>query len=68
MNVCTLLAQPLTPSFAQDVTLHDLDAANARPQGGQDLMSVVGQMMKSKKTEITDKLRQEINKASLLLW
>ena len=26
-------------------------------------MSVVGQMMKSKKTEITDKLRQEINKA-----
>jgi RuvB-like protein 1 (pontin 52) len=47
----------------QDVTLHDLDAANARPQGGQDLMSVVGQMMKSKKTEITDKLRQEINKA-----
>ena len=25
-------------------------------------MSVVGQMMKSKKTEITDKLRQEINK------
>ena len=26
-------------------------------------MSVMGQMMKSKKTEITDKLRQEINKA-----
>ena len=47
----------------QDVTLHDLDAANARPQGGQDLMSVLGQMMKAKKTEITDKLRQEINKA-----
>jgi RuvB-like protein 1 (pontin 52) len=47
----------------QDVTLHDLDAANARPQGGQDLMSVMGQMMKAKKTEITDKLRQEINKA-----
>ena len=21
----------------QDVTLHDLDAANARPQGGQDI-------------------------------
>jgi len=46
----------------QDVTLHDLDAANARPQGGQDLMSVMGQVMKPKKTEITDKLRQEINK------
>lgn len=47
----------------QDVTLHDLDAANAKPQGGQDIMSVVGHIMKSKKTEITEKLRQEINKA-----
>ena len=24
----------------QDVTLHDLDVANARPQGGQDIMSM----------------------------
>ena len=23
----------------QDVTLHDLDSANARPQGGQDILS-----------------------------
>jgi RuvB-like protein 1 (pontin 52) len=46
----------------QDVTLHDLDVANARPQGGQDIMSVMGQLMKPKKTEITDKLRKEINK------
>ncbi|GFH29390.1 RuvB-like helicase [Haematococcus lacustris] len=46
----------------QDVTLHDLDAANARPQGGQDIMSVMGQMLKPKKTEVTEKLRQEINK------
>eukprot|EP00096_Caligus_rogercresseyi_P000284 TRINITY_DN10692_c0_g1_i1.p1 TRINITY_DN10692_c0_g1~~TRINITY_DN10692_c0_g1_i1.p1 ORF type:complete len:459 (+),score=165.41 TRINITY_DN10692_c0_g1_i1:138-1514(+) len=46
----------------QDVTLHDLDAANARPQGGQDILSMVGQLMKPKKTEITDKLRKEINK------
>lgn len=46
----------------QDVTLHDLDAANARPQGGQDVLSMMGQLMKPKKTEITDKLRQEINK------
>ncbi|KAG6538988.1 hypothetical protein ZIOFF_004140 [Zingiber officinale] len=45
-----------------DVTLHDLDAANARPQGGQDILSLMGQMMKPRKTEITDKLRQEINK------
>lgn len=46
----------------QDVTLHDLDIANARPQGGQDVISMLGQFMKPKKTEITDKLRKEINK------
>lgn len=46
----------------QDVTLHDLDVANARPQGGQDVMSMMGQLMKPRKTEITDKLRREINK------
>ncbi|XP_052329519.1 ruvB-like 1 isoform X1 [Oncorhynchus keta] len=46
----------------QDVTLHDLDIANARPQGGQDILSMMGQLMKPKKTEITDKLRAEINK------
>ena len=44
------------------MTLHDLDVANARPQGGQDIMSMMGQLMKPKKTEITDKLRREINK------
>jgi len=48
--------------IVQDVTLHDLDMANARPQGGQDIMSMMGQLMKPKKTEITEKLRQEINK------
>lgn len=37
----------------QDVTLHDLDVANAKPQGGQDIMSMMGQLMKPKKTEIT---------------
>ncbi|KAJ0026370.1 hypothetical protein Pint_06972 [Pistacia integerrima] len=46
----------------QDVTLHYLDAANARPQGGQDILSLMGQMMKPRKTEITEKLHQEINK------
>ncbi|XP_055301090.1 ruvB-like helicase 1 [Sitodiplosis mosellana] len=46
----------------QDVTLHDLDSANARPQSGQDVLSMMGQLMKPKKTEITDKLRTEINK------
>ena len=48
--------------IVQDVTLHDLDVANARPQGGQDVLSLMGQLMKPKKTEITDKLRKEINK------
>ncbi|KAI3809531.1 hypothetical protein L1987_25508 [Smallanthus sonchifolius] len=52
--------------IVQDVTLHDLDAANARPQGGQDILSLMGQMMKPRKTEITDKLRQEINKVHML--
>merc|ERR1712146_530760 len=46
----------------QDVTLHDLDAANAKPQGGNDIVSMMGHMMKPKKTEITEKLRTEINK------
>lgn len=48
--------------IVQDVTLHDLDVANAQPQGGQDILSMMGQLMKPKKTEITDKLRKEINK------
>ncbi|KAL3136270.1 Ras and Rab interactor 1 [Trebouxia sp. C0010 RCD-2024] len=52
--------------IVQDVTLHDLDSANAKPQGGQDIMSVMGQMLKPKKTEITEKLRQEINKEEVL--
>lgn len=46
----------------QDVTLHDLDMANAKPQGGQDIMAIMSSMSKPKKTEITDKLRKEINK------
>ena len=54
--------------IVQDVTLHDLDSANAKPQGGQDIMSVMGQMLKPKKTEITEKLRQEINKVRSVVW
>merc|ERR1712010_371086 len=33
-----------------------------KPKGGQDVMSLMGQMMKQRKTEITEKLRLEINK------
>jgi DNA helicase TIP49 (TBP-interacting protein) len=48
--------------LVQDVTLADLDAANARPQGGQDIMSVMGSLVRSQRTEITDKLRREVNR------
>ncbi|KAK7472904.1 RuvB ATP-dependent DNA helicase pontin [Stygiomarasmius scandens] len=48
--------------LVQDVTLGDLDAANARPQGGQDIMSVMGSLVKSTRTEVTEKLRREVNK------
>lgn len=48
--------------IVQDVTLHDLDVANAKPQGGHDFVSLMGQIIKPKKTEITEKLRLEINK------
>ena len=48
--------------IVQDVTLHDLDMSNAKPQGGQDLVSMVGALSKPKKTEVTEKLRTEINK------
>lgn len=47
--------------IVQDVTLHDLDAANAKPSGGRDIISMVGQLMRPKKTEITDRLRKEVN-------
>lgn len=46
----------------QDVTLHDLDVANAKPPGGKDVVSMLSSLGKSKKTEITDKLRTEINR------
>eukprot|EP00352_Strombidinopsis_acuminata_P002865 CAMPEP_0176379092 /NCGR_PEP_ID=MMETSP0126-20121128/30114_1 /TAXON_ID=141414 ORGANISM="Strombidinopsis acuminatum, Strain SPMC142" /NCGR_SAMPLE_ID=MMETSP0126 /ASSEMBLY_ACC=CAM_ASM_000229 /LENGTH=448 /DNA_ID=CAMNT_0017741727 /DNA_START=48 /DNA_END=1394 /DNA_ORIENTATION=+ len=48
--------------IVQDVTLHDLDIANARPQGGHDFLSLMSQINRPKKTEITEKLRLEINK------
>ncbi|GMT02815.1 hypothetical protein PENTCL1PPCAC_24989, partial [Pristionchus entomophagus] len=48
--------------IVQDVTLHDLDVANARPQSTRgDVTSLVSQLIKPKKTEITDRLRNEIN-------
>jgi RuvB-like protein 1 (pontin 52) len=52
-------------TVVQDVTLHDLDVANAHPSAGsnkKDVLGLLRQMGKPKKTEITDKLRGEINK------
>lgn len=51
-----------TRKVVQDITLHDLDAANSKSQGGKDILSMVGQLLKPRKTEITDKLRDEINR------
>lgn len=51
-----------TRKVVQDITLHDLDAANSKTQGGKDILSMVGQLLKPRKTEITDKLRCEINR------
>ncbi|GFO22624.1 ruvb-like helicase [Plakobranchus ocellatus] len=39
-----------------------IEANSGAVKGGQDIMSMMGQLMKPKKTEITDKLRKEINK------
>jgi RuvB-like protein 1 (pontin 52) len=45
------------------VTLHDLDVANAQPTASRkDVQSLLTALGKPRKTEITDKLRQEINK------
>lgn len=56
-------------TVVQDVTLHDLDMANAHPAGTgggaqrkNDVLGLLRSMGKPKKTEITDKLRGEINK------
>merc|ERR1712124_115074 len=48
--------------IVQDVTLHDLDMSNAKPQGGHDFLSLMSQINRPRKTEITEKLRLEINK------
>lgn len=46
----------------QNVTLHDLDVANAQPQGSHDLAGLMNQLVRQRKTEITEKLREEVNR------
>ncbi|ODQ80165.1 hypothetical protein BABINDRAFT_161144 [Babjeviella inositovora NRRL Y-12698] len=48
--------------IVQDITLHDLDMANAKPQGGQDVLSMMSQVIRPRKTEVTEKLRTEVNR------
>jgi RuvB-like protein 1 len=45
----------------QDVTLHDLDVANAHPTAGKDTLSLLQSLQRPRKTDLTDKLRAEIN-------
>ncbi|ORM40192.1 RuvB-like protein 1 [Babesia sp. Xinjiang] len=47
----------------QELSLNDLDMANAQPTGGSDVLSMMNQYLRPKKTEITEKLRLEVNKA-----
>merc|ERR1712232_750416 len=46
----------------QDLSLHDLDIANSKPHGDKNPLSLINSFVKFKKTEITEKLRNEINK------
>nr|XP_020138862.1 LOW QUALITY PROTEIN: ruvB-like 1 [Microcebus murinus] len=41
----------------QDVTLHDLDVANARPQGARSILSMMGPVVMKAKEQRHDKLR-----------
>lgn len=49
----------------QDVTLHDLDQANAKPTGGQDLAAMMAALGPgaARRTEVTAKLRREVDRA-----
>jgi len=52
-----------TKEVVQYVSLYDFDLANSAPQGkGSDMLSFLNQVMKHKKTEITERLRVEVNK------
>uniref|UniRef100_A0A914L9Q4 RuvB-like helicase n=1 Tax=Meloidogyne incognita TaxID=6306 RepID=A0A914L9Q4_MELIC len=49
--------------LVQYVNLHVFDSANSAPHGkAGDMMTMLSQILKPKKTEITEKLRNEVNK------
>jgi RuvB-like protein 1 len=47
--------------IVQSLTLHDLDVANAKPTG-QDVLSLVFQILSPKKSEMTERLRSDVNR------
>uniref|UniRef100_A0A0N4ZR73 RuvB-like helicase n=1 Tax=Parastrongyloides trichosuri TaxID=131310 RepID=A0A0N4ZR73_PARTI len=50
--------------IVQHVTLHELDVANAKPSmKNSQLMSLLSQIGRNKMTEITEKLRDEVDKS-----
>uniref|UniRef100_A0A0K0E0B0 RuvB-like helicase n=1 Tax=Strongyloides stercoralis TaxID=6248 RepID=A0A0K0E0B0_STRER len=50
--------------IVQHVTLHELDVANARPSmKSSQLMSLLSQIGRNKMTEITERLRDEVDKS-----
>jgi RuvB-like protein 1 (pontin 52) len=52
--------------IVQDITLHEFDVANSRPtqtsSEDNDVIALLNQLSRPRKTEITEKLRNEINK------
>lgn len=45
----------------QEMTLHEIDVANAKPKG-HDIPSIVNQIARPGRVEITDRLREEVNR------
>ena len=52
MNMYHSKVSTKNKEILQDVTLHDLYVVNANPEGGKDFMSLMGQIMKPRETEI----------------
>lgn len=46
--------------FVHETTLHNLDMSNVNPTN-QDVLSLVHQIVRYKKSEVTDKLRKDVN-------
>ncbi|KAK2194449.1 bifunctional P-loop containing nucleoside triphosphate hydrolase/TIP49 [Babesia duncani] len=49
--------------MVQEISLNDLDVANSHPTGGNDMLSLMNKYLRPRKTEITERLRLQVNKA-----